>query len=116
MQNQATFGYKSKLFQPTELGVYVIIGDDHGGGKSRYLMRVNYLPASHRREMNQTDAGTRTIQFAEVSRKKDAHPCTSTRIVPTVINANTISLSYSNDSTNVASTTTIEVPVTIDLK
>ena len=43
-------------------------------------------------------------------------PCTSTRIVPTVINANTISLSYSNDSTNVASTTTIEVPVTIDLK
>ena len=74
MQNQATFGYESKLFQPTKSGVYAIIGADHGGGKSRYLIRVNYLPSSYRREVNKVDAGTRTVQFAEVACKKDVYP------------------------------------------
>ena len=83
VQNQATFGYESKLFQPSKLGVYVIIGADHGGGRSRYLMRVNYLPSSHRRSVKKTDAGTRTVQFAEVLCKKDVHSVQA-RIAPVV--------------------------------
>ena len=70
---QTCYGYDSKIFQPHESGVVAIIGSDHGGGKSRYLIRINYLPSSFRRCTNKVDAGTRTIQFAEVSCKKDVH-------------------------------------------
>ena len=79
----ATFGYFSKIFPSSTLGVYVIIGADHGGGKSRYLMRINYEPSSYRRKLNKTDAGTRTVQFAEVSCKKDTHPIQA-KIAPTL--------------------------------
>ena len=72
-QNQTIFGYESKVFQPSRLGVYAIIGADHGGGKSRYVLRVNYLPSSVRRKEGKVDFGTRTIQFAEVACKKDVH-------------------------------------------
>ena len=70
-KREATFGYKSKIFQPHELGVVVILGSDHGGGRSRYLVRTNYEPSSFRRANNKVGAGTRTLQFAEVICKKD---------------------------------------------
>ena len=70
-KSKSTFGYASKVFLPNELGVVVIIGSDHGGGRSRYLIRTNYLPSSHRRTTNKVCAGTRTLQFAEVICKKD---------------------------------------------
>ena len=64
------FGYSSSVFPTNQTGVICIIGADHGAGKSRYLIRTNYLPSSHRRERNKVDAGTRTSQFAQVTCKK----------------------------------------------
>ena len=52
-------------------GCVVILGADHGAGRSRYLLRLNYLPSSSRRKMNRADFGTRTLQFAEVECSKD---------------------------------------------
>ena len=83
MQGMPKFGYESKLFPPNKKGAYSIIGADHGGGKSRYLIRINYLHSSYRRAVNKVDAGTRTIQFAEVSCKKDVHEIQS-KIAPIV--------------------------------
>ena len=83
-QDKTTFGYTSKLFQTTKQGVYAIIGSDHGGGKSRYLLRINYLHSSHRRKVKKVDAGTRTVQFAEVSCKKDVHQIQS--VIAPVVN------------------------------
>ena len=82
-KNDAVFGYESKVFEPTKLGVIAIIGADHGGGKSRYLLRVNYLPSSYRRKEAKVDAGTRTVQFAEVLCKKDVYPIQA-KIAPVV--------------------------------
>ena len=66
------FGYTSKAFGDKK-GVIIIIGSDHGGGKSRFLIRTNYLDSKSRRNVNKVDYGTRTIQFAEVNCKKDVH-------------------------------------------
>ena len=39
-----TYSYNSNAFDGTnKKGVFCIMGADHGGGKSRYLIRVNYL-------------------------------------------------------------------------
>ena len=54
-------------------GVVAIIGSDHGGGKSRFLIRINYLDSRSRRDRNQVEYGSRTLQFAEVDCKKDVH-------------------------------------------
>ena len=64
------FGYKSRSFGDG-LGVYVIIGSDHGGGKSRYLIRLNYESSACRRKHAKVDFGTRTLQIAEVDCKRD---------------------------------------------
>ena len=66
------FGYNSKVFG-NKKGVMIVIGSDHGGGKSRFLLRTNYLDSNSRRNINKVDYGTRTIQFAEVKCKKDVH-------------------------------------------
>ena len=52
-------------------GVLVSIGSDHGGGKSRFIVRVNYLGSQSRREVGKSEFGSRFLQFAEVSCKKD---------------------------------------------
>ena len=77
------FGYSSSVFPTNQTGVICIIGADHGAGKSRYLIRTNYLPSSHRRERNKVDAGTRTSQFAQVTCKKDVVEVQS-KIAPVV--------------------------------
>ena len=77
--HNTTFEYKL----PTGTGVNCLIGADHGAGKSRYLLRVNYLPSSSRRETNRVDYGTRTYQFAEVDCKKDTAEIQS-KIAPVV--------------------------------
>ena len=64
------FGYKSRCFG-NGLGVYAIIGSDHGGGKSRYLIRLNYESSTLRRKYAKVDYGTRTLQIAEVDCKRD---------------------------------------------
>ena len=66
------FGYNSKAFGEKK-GVMIIIGSDHGGGKSRFLIRTNYLSSATRRNVNKVEHGTRTLQFAEVKCKKDVH-------------------------------------------
>ena len=78
-----SFGYDSNIFGARKKGVICIIGSDHGAGKSRYLIRTNYLPSSERRRTNKVDAGTRTLQFCEVKCKKDTHEIQS-KIAPTV--------------------------------
>ena len=70
LPNFREFGYFSKAFSDKK-GVIIIIGSDHGCGKSRFLIRTNYLDSKSRREVNKADYGTRTIQFAEVDCKKD---------------------------------------------
>ena len=72
LPNLDEFGYYSKVFGENK-GVIIIIGSDHGGGKSRFLIRTNYLDSKSRREVNKADYGTRTLQFAEVKCKKDVH-------------------------------------------
>ena len=70
--SETEFGYESSVFGNNK-GVIVIIGSDHGGGKSRFLIRTNYLDSSTRQKMNRVDHGTRTLQFAEVNCRKDTH-------------------------------------------
>ena len=65
-----TFEYDNDCFE-TGKGVIVSVGADHGAGKSRYMLRVNYLPSSARRTVNKVDHGTRTLQIAEVKCKRD---------------------------------------------
>ena len=67
------FGYTSNIFSPNAKGIVIIIGADHGAGKSRYLLRTNYLDSQSRREKNKVDYGIRTLQFAEIDCKKDVH-------------------------------------------
>ena len=64
----------------------MIIGADHGGGKSRYLIRTNILSSKARRENNKTDFGTRTLQFCEVDCKKDVFQIQA-KIAPYINNA-----------------------------
>ena len=54
--------------------MFIILGADHGAGKSRYLIRTNILDSKSRRTNdNKTDYGTRTLQFAEIDCKKDVY-------------------------------------------
>ena len=65
------FGYDSKGIS-SGFGVYCTIGSDHGAGKSRYMLRLNYENSSSRRKNdNKVDFGTRTLQFAEAICKRD---------------------------------------------
>ena len=77
------FAYESKIFPNNSKGIVCIIGSDHGGGSSKYLIRLNYLPSSARRKESRIDHGTRTLQFAEVKCKKDTHQIQA-QIAPTV--------------------------------
>ena len=61
-----TFGYKNSIFGKHNKGVFCIIGADHGGGSSKYIMRTNYLDSSQRRNNNCVEFGTRTLQFAKI--------------------------------------------------
>ena len=70
--NLDSFGYESKAFGNGNKGVYAILGADRGGGKSRYLLRVNILDSKERKKnSNKTNYGTRTLQFCEIDCKKD---------------------------------------------
>ena len=54
------------------MGMFIIIGADHGAGTSRYLARTKLLDSkSCRQHDNKTYYGPRTVQFAEVDCKKD---------------------------------------------
>ena len=83
IDNESSFGYESNVFEKGKKGVICVIGSDHGAGKSRYLLCVNYLPSSTRRQTKRNDTGTQMIQFAEVTCKKDVHEVQST-IAPVV--------------------------------
>ena len=75
-QNEVTFkpfGYYNSLFPSNQTGVLCIIGSDHGGGSSKYLLRTNYLDSAARRKNNSVEYGTRTVQFSEIQCKKDVH-------------------------------------------
>ena len=51
-----TYGYKSLSFHGEKLGVYPIVGADHGAGKSRYLIRTLICNSKTRRiNNNNTD-------------------------------------------------------------
>ena len=66
------YGYKYYTQNGEKMGVYLIIGSDHGAGKSRYLLRTLFCNSESRRQHgNKVDYGTRTVQFAEVDCKKD---------------------------------------------
>ena len=66
------FGYKCPAVFGDGLGIFAMIGADHGAGKSRYLIWLNYESSTVRRQMsNKIDYGTRTLQIAEVSCKRD---------------------------------------------
>ena len=84
--SQLSYGYESKAFEKNKKGVFVIMGADHGGGKSRYLVRTNLLHSKSRREQNnKADYGTRTLQFCEVDCKKDV--CVVQQKIAPIINA-----------------------------
>ena len=69
-----SYGYGSSVFGENKNGVIVVIGADHGGGKSRYLVRTNLLSSRERRlHNNKNDYGTRILQFCEVECKKDVY-------------------------------------------
>ena len=55
----------------TGIGINCLIGTDHGTGKSRYPICLNYLLSSSCCQHNCVDFGTQTYQFAEVNCKKD---------------------------------------------
>ena len=76
-----TFKYKLQ----SSHGVNCLVRADHGAGKSRYLVRVNYLPSSARCQKNWVDYGTWTYQFAKIDCKKDTHEIQN-KVAP-VINA-----------------------------
>ena len=83
---EITYGYKSKVFSGGNKGVICVIGADHGGGKSRYLIRTNYLSSSSRQKENKVNHGCLTVQFAEMQCKKDTHELQAL-IAPTVNSA-----------------------------
>ena len=67
-----TFGYD---IDDGSFGVNVIVGSDHGGGSSQLLAKVNYLPASKRREESgKIENGSRVIQYGCVKCRKDKAP------------------------------------------
>ena len=47
------------------------MGADHGGGKSRYLVKTNYLSSEVRCMSGNIEFGSRLIQFAEIKCRKD---------------------------------------------
>ena len=68
------YGYKSLSFDSETNGVHIILGSDHGAGKSRYLIRTLLCDSKKRRihgDKYKADYGTRTIEFAEIDCKKD---------------------------------------------
>ena len=68
------YGYRSNAFEGQIHGCYMIIGANHGAGKSRYLLRTLITDSnSMRSHGNKPEHGTRTIQFAEIDCKKDVH-------------------------------------------
>lgn len=81
----STFGYTNPVFHRNSKGCICIIGSDHGGGSSKYVLRTNYLNSSHRRINKCIEFGTRTIQFAEIRCKKDVHQIQK-KIAPVVNN------------------------------
>ena len=82
--SQLSYGYQSTHFFGNEDGVFVIIGADHGGGKSCYLVRVNVLGSKARRDNgNKVDYGTRTLEFAQVDCRKDVVEVQK-KIAPTI--------------------------------
>ena len=85
-QTHTSYGYESNAFKRDKQGVFVIIGADHGGGKSRYLVRTNLLDSNSRRLNKKADHGTRTLQFCEIACKKDVYPIQQ-KIAPIINNA-----------------------------
>ena len=57
-----TFGYPN---------VDIVIGSDHGAGKSRFIMKANLLSSQLRRENKAVKYGSRTIHFGNIDCKKD---------------------------------------------
>ena len=84
IDNKSSYGYESNVFEKGKKGVICRIGSDNGAGKRRYLLCMNYLPSSIRRRTKRNNTGTCTVQFAEVTDKKDVHEIQS--IITPVIN------------------------------
>ena len=78
-----TFGYTSNVFSSSTKGVICVIGSDHGGGSSKYIIKTLYLSSSEQREKQSIDYRMQTIQFAEVLCRKDVHHI-QTKITPVV--------------------------------
>ena len=43
VSEEIVYGYQSKVFRNENKGVFIIIGADHGAGKSMYLVQTNIL-------------------------------------------------------------------------
>ena len=54
--------------------VAMVIGSDHGAGKSRFLMKANLASSQERRQNKSINYGTRVFEFAEIKCKKDHAP------------------------------------------
>ena len=59
-----TFGYPK---------VDIIVGSDHGQGKSRFLMKANLLSSKLRREKSYVEYGSRQYLFANIACRKDTN-------------------------------------------
>ena len=66
-----TYGYPSPELGNGKLGVEVVIGSDHGGGKSRILGKINLTDSQSRRDMEKIEHGARIQQFGNIDCKKD---------------------------------------------
>ena len=66
-----TYGYPSPELDNGKLGVDVVIGSDHGGGKSRILGKINLTDSQSRRDMEKIEHGARIQQFGNIDCKKD---------------------------------------------
>ena len=68
-EQDVKYGYSCKKI-PTQ-SVHCILGADHGGGKSHYLLKTNYLLSQERHLKDHISYGSHLLQFAEISCKKD---------------------------------------------
>ena len=66
-----TFGYPSTELGNDKLAVDVVIGSDHGGGKSRILGKINLTNSQSRRDIGKIEHGARIHQFGNIDCKKD---------------------------------------------
>ena len=66
-----TFGYASNEIGDGKFGVDIVLGSDHGGGKSRLVSKINLTSSQSRRDFNKIEHGSRTFQFGNIDCKKD---------------------------------------------